>query len=250
MEKQIIGVLICFILFGSCRNHEMKEVATKISVDTFPSSTILPKNTVAIQRNLFYYYSLLPVESADIFYEIPVHQREDLYPKNRGNSNSVAIESLDLGNYSLKIVLYKKSDAKDVICLIEHLQRNNKISFYTYDIDKKRLVLSEDILPELSVASFFEEMELEELDRIAEIPPVYWSLNTDQSLKATLYTWMNPAFEGLNVPFDLFLYWENDEFRIEKVRREDEKDEFDILGRVYGKWKILLGQESSDCFAV
>ena len=245
MGKQIIGLLTCFILFGSCGDSQIKEVATKISIDTFPSSTILPENTVAAKRNLFYYYSLLPVESADIFYEIPERQRANLYPSSRKDSNSVSIQSLDLGNYSLSIILYKKSDARDIICLIEYLQRSNKISFYTYDIEKKRLILNEDILPTLNVQSFFDGVELDEFDRIAEIPPIYWSLNRDQSLKAALYIWMNPAFEGINVPFDLFLYWKNDEFSIEKVKRAHEEDEFDILGRVYGKRKILLGQASS-----
>ena len=223
----------------------MREATTKVHIDTFPASTILPENSVELNRNLFYYYSLLPVESAEIFYEIPEKQRVNLYPVNRKDSNSVSIESLDLGNYALDIVLYKKSDAKDVVCLIENLQRKNKISFYTYNIKEKKLLLSEEILPELNVASFFEDVELEELNEITELPPIYWSLNANQSLKATLYTWMNPAFEGISVPFDLFLYWENDEFRIEKIRREDEKDEFDILGRLYGKRQILLGQESS-----
>lgn len=244
MRNVLLFFVICLVLLGSCKQKEFEHSSTKINIDTFPTSTILPKNSVKLDRNLFYYYSLLPIESAEIFYEIPENQRIDLYPASRKDSSSVSIESLDLGNYVLNIILFKKSDAKDVICLIEHLQRKNKISFYTYDIDKKLLLLSEDILPHLDAASFFEDVELEELNGISETPPIYWSLNANQSLKATLYTWMNPAFDGVDVPFDLLLYWENDTFRIEKIRRTDEKEEFDILGRLYGKRKILLGQES------
>ena len=71
MKKGIVGLWICIVLFGSCQQSQMKEIATKTNIDTFPSLTILPKNSVELKRNLLYYYSLLPVESADIFYEVP-----------------------------------------------------------------------------------------------------------------------------------------------------------------------------------
>lgn len=242
------------LLLGSCKEIPSPQKTALITMgDTLETKLpqTLPVSKVAFKRHLYYYFSLLPLESAEIFYTLPFEKIAQLYPPGREDSLSITIESLDLGNYSLDILLFKKSNKRDVICLIEHLQRNNKITFYAYNPSLKALEPADEILPYLPITDFLgdadesfgrEEIPLEMMGNV----PIYYSVRHSQALKAVLYTWMNPAFEGVGVPYDLILEWKNDTFLIKKIRRQlDETEEIDILGRVYGQREILLGQANS-----
>lgn len=158
-------------------------------------------------------YFFLLEDRAELFYGLSDSTRALIWNAGRVTPSHAHFDyEGDMGNGSLDMLLLKNIDSLPILALVEQIERSNQITFWTYNKEENRLEQNFDVLPQLDPNMFVEL----NIDLPKDIAPMVFMAEDSLTLRAELYTWMNPAFEEINVNYDLLLRWNGEQFDIKK----------------------------------